>query len=74
MSEFVTMQAIKVKNKIMDPTILKAVRDGNLDLQLINMTTSPTSYLYQQTYNYLTFPNTPEEFDELLKPQLVKKN
>lgn len=72
MSEYVTMEAIKVKNKIMDPTILKAVRDGNLDLQVINMQASPTSYLYQQTYNYITYPKLPEQLDELLKPQLKK--
>jgi hypothetical protein len=73
MGDYVTMQSIKVKNKIMDPTVLAAVRDGNLNLQTLNMETSPIAYIYQQTYNYITYPQLPPRVDELLKPIEKKK-
>ena len=58
MSDFVSMQSIKLKNKLMDPRVLCAVRDGNLTMQDLQDVHSPLKEIYKNTYKYSEYPTS----------------
>lgn len=66
MSDFVSMQSIKLKNKLMNPDVLRAVRDGNLKMQDLQDVKSPLREIYQKTYAYSQYPSLSGEAQTLL--------
>ena len=66
MSDFVSMQSIKLKNKLMNPDVLRAVRDGNLTMQDLQDVHSPLREIYQKTYAYSEYPTLSSDSMNLL--------
>lgn len=56
MSDYVSMKNMKLKNEIMTPSVLRHVRDGNLQVKDLQTEQSPLQEIYRNTYKYIEFP------------------
>lgn len=66
MSDFVSMKSIQMKNKLMNPDVLRAVRDGNLTMQDLQDVKSPLQEIYQKTYAYSQYPSLSDDTQNFL--------
>jgi len=53
MSDYETMGNIEIKNKALEPRILKLIRENNVSMKTIQFADSPLKQLYLNTYKYL---------------------
>jgi hypothetical protein len=70
MGEYQTMRAIRLKNEILTPTIVKAYLAGKLDYQTFQCEFSPFQEYYANSYKYIDYPNIDPKLMEQV--QLVK--
>jgi hypothetical protein len=60
MCDYVSVESINLRNKIMTSAVLQAYRSGDISYQTLNDVSSPLKEIYENTYNYLQYPSLSE--------------